>query len=211
MTVCLLALAVSGLGYLFGSFPTGYFAGRLEGIDVRSVGSGNIGATNVLRVLGKQWGYGVFLVDAFKGFAAVRVAFYIAQYFASAREFMVYFGILAAITCVIGHMFPIWLRFKGGKGVATSAGAVFGLMPLAALIVFLVWVVIFELTRYVSVASLVAAAALPVTVALLIHWEKIEGDALLHLSVMLAVLVVWRHRSNFSRLLKGTEQRFSRK
>jgi glycerol-3-phosphate acyltransferase PlsY len=95
--------------------------------------------------------------------------------------------------------------------VATSAGAVFGLMPLAAVIIFLVWVIVFEMTRYVSAASLVAAAALPATVALLIHWEIIEGAGLLYFSTVLAILVVWRHRSNFSRLLKGTEQRFTRK
>jgi len=113
--------------------------------------------------------------------------------------------------CVIGHAFPIWLGFKGGKGVATSAGAIFGLMPIAGVIVFLVWVVVFETTRYVSVASLVAATALPVTVALLMHWKMIEGIELLYLSMILAILVWWRHRSNFSRLLKGTEQPFSRK
>ena len=189
----------------------GYFAGRIAGIDVRSVGSGNIGATNVLRVLGKRWGYAVFFVDAFKGFAAVRLAFFLAEHLTIAHVHATYFAILAAVMCVIGHLYPIWLRFKGGKGVATSAGAIFGLMPLAAIIIFLVWVVIFEITRYVSVASLIAALALPVTVALLIHWEKIEGSGLLYFSMMLTFLVVWRHRSNFSRLLKGTEQRFLRK
>jgi glycerol-3-phosphate acyltransferase PlsY len=108
-------------------------------------------------------------------------------------------------------MFPVWLRFKGGKGVATSAGVVFGLMPLAVVIVFLVWVVAFETTRYVSVASVAAALALPVTVALLMHWEIIEGAGLFYFSAVLAILVAWNHRSNFSRLLKGTEQRFTRK
>ena len=206
-----LALAVCCLGYLLGSFPAGYFAGRIAGIDVRSFGSGNIGATNVLRALGKTWGYTVFFVDAFKGFAAVRIAFFLAERLAFARAHTVYFGILAAVMCVVGHTFPIWLRFKGGKGVATSAGAVFGLMPLVAVIIFLVWVVIFEITRYVSLASVVAALALPVTVALLIHWRIIEGHGLLYSSTVLAILVVWRHRSNFSRLLKGTEQRFTRK
>ena len=206
-----LALAVCCIGYLFGSFPAGYFAGRIAGVDVRSTGSGNIGATNVLRVLGKQWGYAVFFVDAFKGFAAVRIAFFLADHFTFARADAVYFAILAAVMCVVGHAFPIWLRFKGGKGVATSAGAVFGLMWLAAVIIFLVWVVVFQTTRYVSVASLVAASALPVAVALLIHWEIIEGAGLLYFSILLAILVVWRHRSNFSRLLKGTEQRFIRK
>lgn len=206
-----LALVVCCIGYLFGSFPAGYFAGRIAGTDVRSAGSGNIGATNVLRVLGKRWGYAVFFVDAFKGFVAVRVAFYLAEHLTFARTHAVYFAILAAVMGVVGHSFPIWLRFKGGKGVATSAGAVFGLMPLAAVIIFLVWVVVFEITRYVSVASLVAASALPVAVALLLYWKIIEGAGLLYFSTVLAILVVWRHRSNFSRLLKGTEQRFTRK
>jgi acyl phosphate:glycerol-3-phosphate acyltransferase len=209
--VWFLALAVCCLGYLFGSFPAGYFAGRIAGVDVRSLGSGNIGATNVLRVLGKKWGYTVFFVDAFKGFAAVRLAFFLAEHLTLARPYAVYFAMLAAVMCVVGHTFPVWLRFKGGKGVATSAGAVFGLMPLAAVIIFLVWVVVFEITRYVSVASVVAASALPVAVALLMHWQIVDGVALLYSSTVLAILVVWSHRSNFSRLLKGTEQRFTRK
>lgn len=206
-----LALAVCGFGYLLGSFPAGYFAGRIAGVDVRSVGSGNIGATNVLRVLGKRWGYAVFLVDAFKGFAAVRLALFLAEHVSPARTHAAYFGVLAAVMCVVGHTFPIWLRFKGGKGVATSAGAIFGLIPLAAIINFLLWVIVFETTRYVSVASIVASAALPLTVALLLHWKVIEGAPLLYISAVLAVMVVWRHRSNFSRLLQGTEQRFTRK
>ena len=206
-----LALAVCILGYLFGSFPAGYFAGRIAGVDVRSLGSGNIGATNVLRVLGKRWGYTVFFVDAFKGFAAVRVALFLAENAGPTRSYAVYFAILAAVMCVIGHTFPIWLGFKGGKGVATSAGAIFGLMPLAAVIIFLIWVIVFEITRYVSVASLVAASALPVTVAALIYWNVVEGTVLLYFSTVLTLLVLWSHRSNFSRLLNGTEQRFTRK
>ena len=206
-----LALAVCFFGYLFGCFPAGYFAGRMSGVDIRGMGSGNIGATNVLRVLGKRWGYAVFFVDAFKGFAAVRLALFLAEHLAFASSHAVYFGILAGVTCVVGHVFPIWLRFKGGKGVATSAGVVFGLMPLAAVIIFLVWVVVFEITRYVSVASLAASSALPITVALFIHWRMIEGTGLLYFSTVLAILVLWRHRSNFSRLLNGTEQRFTRK
>ena len=206
-----LALAVCFLGYLFGSFPAGYFAGRMAGVDVRSLGSGNIGATNVLRVLGKRWGYAVFFVDAFKGFAAVRITLFLAEHLAATRSHAVSFAILAAVMCVIGHTFPVWLGFKGGKGVATSAGAIFGLMPLAAVIVFLIWVIVFEITRYVSVASLVAASALPVTVAILIYWNVVEGAVLLYFSTVLAILVLWSHRSNFSRLLKGTEQRFTRK
>ena len=206
-----IALVVSSVGYLLGSFPSGYFAGQIVGVDVRSKGSGNIGATNVLRVLGKGWGYTVFFLDAFKGFAAVRFAFFLTEHLPLTRDYAVYFAILGAVMSVFGHTFPLWLGFKGGKGVATSAGAIFGLMPLAAVIVVLVWIIVFEISRYVSMASLVAAMALPVTVGLLIHWKMIESAALLYFSIFLMVLVVWRHRSNFSRLIKGTEQRFVRK
>jgi glycerol-3-phosphate acyltransferase PlsY len=209
--VWLLVLAASLIGYLFGSFPTGYFAGRIAGVDIRATGSGNIGATNVLRILGKTWGYTVFFVDAFKGFAAVGLTRFLTNRLAPGNKYAEYFAILAAVMCVVGHSFPIWLRFKGGKGVATSAGAIFGLMPLAAVTVFLIWVIVFETTRYVSVASIVASSSLPVVVALFIRWKFIEGMGLLYFSMLMSILVVWRHRSNFSRLRSGTEQRFTRK
>jgi glycerol-3-phosphate acyltransferase PlsY len=199
------------VGYLLGSFPAGYFAGRLAGVDVRAVGSGNIGATNVLRVLGKRWGYPVFLIDAFKGFAAVRLAFLFVPYWPGAKPYAEYFAIFAAMMSVAGHSFPVWLRFKGGKGVATSAGAVIGLMPLAVPVVFLVWVIVFETTRYVSLASIIAAIALPIIVSVLARWKFIDTWALIYFSITIMLLVIWRHRSNCSRLLKGTEQRFTRK
>jgi glycerol-3-phosphate acyltransferase PlsY len=199
------------IGYLFGSFPAGYFAGRLAGVDVRRVGSGNIGATNVLRVLGKKWGYPVFAIDALKGFAAVRAAFFLVRYWDGAKPYGEYLAILAAMMAVAGHTFPVWLRFKGGKGVATSAGALIGLMPLAVPLVFLVWVVVFETTRYVSLASIIAAISLPIVAGLLAHWKFVDTAALIYFSLLITLLVLWRHRSNFSRLLKGTEQRFTRK
>jgi glycerol-3-phosphate acyltransferase PlsY len=194
-----------------GSFPAGYFAGRLAGVDIRSVGSGNIGATNVLRVLGKRWGYPVFLIDAFKGFASVRFAFLFATFWPEAKPYAEYLAILAAIMSVAGHSFPVWLRFKGGKGVATSAGAVIGLMPMAVPLVFVVWIVVFETTRYVSLASVMAAVSLPIIVGVLARWKFVDTWALIYFSILLMLLVLWRHRSNFSRLLKGTEQRFPRK
>jgi glycerol-3-phosphate acyltransferase PlsY len=209
--VWVLALAVCFLGYLFGSFPTGYFVGRLTGVDIRAVGSGNIGATNVLRVLGKRWGYTVFFVDAFKGFAVVRLAFFIASRMPDPPTHPEYLGILAAMLSIAGHTFPVWLRFKGGKGVATSAGALFGLMPMVVPFIVLVWIIIFEITRYVSVASIIASLSLPVAVWLSLRWGFLEGPALLYFSIVIAGLVLWRHRSNFSRLRNGTEQRFSRK
>jgi glycerol-3-phosphate acyltransferase PlsY len=115
------------------------------------------------------------------------------------------------MTCVAGHTFPVWLRFKGGKGVATSVGALTGLVPLAVPIVLLIWFVVFQISRYVSLASIIASISLPIVVALLAHWNLVDTRALIYFSMALTLLVLWRHRSNFSRLLNGTEQRFRRK
>ena len=207
----LLALFVAAVAYLFGSIPWGYIAGRLKGIDVRAHGSGNIGATNVLRVLGKPWGFTVFFADAFKGFLAVRAALLLVTRTPGAAEYAEFYAILAAAACVAGHSFPVWLRFKGGKGVATSAGALFGVVPIASVTIFLVWLVVFLTTRYVSLASIIAALALPIVVAVLVHLKFTQGHVLLYFSMVMTALVVWRHRSNISRLLNGTEQRFARK
>ncbi len=202
-----LSLYIVGLSYLLGSIPFGYLAGRIAGLDVRQHGSGNIGATNVLRVLGKSWGYPVFFLDAFKGFLAVRLAITLAGQSPNGSEFVDYYAILAAAFCVAGHSFPVWLNFKGGKGVATSAGALLGVVPIAAISIFLVWVMVFLITRYVSLASILAALALPLVVALL---DRSRGHVLLFFSAAMTALVVWRHRTNISRLLAGTEPRFNR-
>ena len=121
------------------------------------------------------------------------------------------FGVLAAASSVIGHSFPVWLKFRGGKGVATSAGALFGLIPLAALIGIVIWVLVFWFTRYVSVASVVAAATLPLVILIMTRLNQIHGNALFYSSLGLAAVVMWRHRSNFSRLMHGSEPRFTRK
>ena len=205
------ALLTFAIGYLIGSVPFGYIAGRLGRVDIRKHGSGNIGATNVLRVMGKKWGYAVFFADAFKGFVAVRVVVFIVTRMQETAGYSEFYAILAAAACVAGHSFPVWLKFKGGKGVATSAGALFGVVPIAAFTIFLVWVVVYETTRYVSLASIIAASALPVAVAALIWLGQTEGTVLFYFSVAMTLLVVWRHRSNIARLLNGTEPRFARK
>ena len=197
--------------YLFGSIPSGYLAGRLSGVDVRKHGSGNIGATNVLRVLGKPWGFAVFFADVLKGFIAVRLAIYLAGQTTAAAQYIEFYAILAAAACVAGHSFPVWLRFKGGKGVATSAGSLAGVTPIAAFTIFLVWLVVFKVTRYVSLASIVAATALPIVVGILVVMKQTQGTVLIYFSIVMTALVVWRHRSNISRLLNGTEPRFARK
>ena len=205
-----MALGVSLIGYLFGSLPTGHLVGRFFGVDISKHGSGNIGATNVLRVLGRRWGYLVFFIDTLKGFLAVRAAFYLVQSAKTGMEHIEFVGILAAVTCILGHTFPIWLDFKGGKGVATSAGALLGLMPAAIVAIFFLWLIIFQLTRYVSLASIGAAVALPVVVGILILRKFVTDAALLYFSVIIAGVVIWRHRSNLKRLVNGTERRFSR-
>lgn len=203
--------AVALVSYLLGSIPAGYIAGRIAGIDIRHAGSGNIGATNVTRVLGKRYGYPVFIVDFLKGLMAVSMSILIekrAQPVSAPTELL---GIVAAISTVIGHAFPVWLSFKGGKGVATSMGALFGLMPFMALIGIAVWVITFEVTRYVSVASMTAALAVPISILILMPLKQTGGAVLLYFSICLAALVIFRHRSNLSRLVRGTEPRFKRK
>jgi len=197
--------------YLLGSIPFGYLAGRIAGIDIRQAGSGNIGATNVVRVLGKRYGYPVFLLDFFKGLGAVEIAIAFARAARPEWGSPEVYGILAAFASVIGHSFPPWLKFRGGKGVATSAGALFGLMPLAMLIGVAIWIVVFWLTRFVSLASLVTAITLPLVIAILTRLNEGRARALFYSALCIAAVVVWQHRSNLSRLMRGREPRFSRK
>jgi glycerol-3-phosphate acyltransferase PlsY len=137
-------------------------------------------------------------------------AFLIVAYspFSLKRELV---GIVAGIACVLGHTFPIWLRFRGGKGVATSAGVLLGLMPIAVVSVLVVWIVLFKLTRYVSIASVAAALSLPIFVAIYLQFNFLIGASLLPFSLLIAAVVVWRHRSNIERLMRGKEQRFGQK
>ena len=203
--------AVALLSYVLGSVPAGYLAGRIAGIDIRKAGSGNIGATNVTRTLGRRYGYPVFVVDFAKGALAVCVSILLGRQVEPKPTSTEIYGIVAAICCVLGQVFPVWLGFKGGKGVATSAGALFGLMPLAAAIGVGLWVIIFEVTRYVSLASVATAILLPLTVLGLTYARRTDGMALFYFTLCLAAVVIFRHRSNLSRLLRGTEPRFKRK
>lgn len=207
-TSCYLLAIVAG--YLLGSCPNGLLIGRARGVDIRLHGSGNIGATNVLRVVGKKWGYLVFFLDSLKGFLAVRLAYELAAATPPGLH-QEWVGITAAVSCILGHTFSVWLKFRGGKGVATSAGVLLGLMPIAVISVFLVWVILYRVTRYVSLASITAAISLPPFVALYLHLRFLHGSSLLLFSILIATVVVWRHRSNIHNLLHGTEHRFGEK
>src|SRR5207249_4063406 len=134
--------AAALVAYLLGSIPFGFIAGSIAGVDVREHGSGNIGATNTLRVLGKKYGYAVFVADVLKGFLAVRIALWLAHFDPATSYFI---AILAAFFVVVGHSFPVWLRFRGGKGVAAAAGACLGLVPAATFIAVIVWIAVFFL------------------------------------------------------------------
>jgi glycerol-3-phosphate acyltransferase PlsY len=197
--------------YLLGSIPFGYLAGRLVGIDVRKVGSGNVGATNVVRVLGKRYGYPVFALDFLKGFGAVKISMLIAPGAPPEWNSPEIFGILAAVSSVLGHLYPPWLKFKGGKGVATSAGALLALTPVATLIGVAIWIIVFWLTRYVSLASITAAVVLPIVILVVRSHDQSNGKPLVYASAWVAAVVIWRHRSNLSRLFRGAEPRFTRK
>ena len=198
-------LVIIALGaFLLGSIPTGYLVARAKGIDIRQHGSGNIGATNVFRTLGKPLGILVFVLDALKGFAAV----WLASRFGGGSDWPV---IIAAVAAIAGHNYTPWLGFKGGKGIATSAGVLIALMPWAVLAIALVWFAVFFATRYVSLASISAAAALPAAVGALWFYGCGGSAPLLGFSVLIAALAIWRHRSNIERLMAGTEHRFDRK
>lgn len=198
------------LCYLIGSLPSGYLVGKSQGVDIRQHGSGNIGATNVLRVMGKKWGYLVFLGDSLKGFLAVKVGVWLG---ASAAVDITLAGVVAGICCIIGHNYTVWLHFKGGKGIATSIGVLLAIVPVViVLIVLIVWLAVFFIWKYVSLASIFAALSLPVAVLALFPLVA-RGNywVLLSFSLIVAALAVWRHRSNIDRLLQGKENRFGSK
>ncbi|MCB1227388.1 MAG: glycerol-3-phosphate 1-O-acyltransferase PlsY [Verrucomicrobiales bacterium] len=201
--LCLGAL----IGFASGSLPFGYWAGRLRGIDIRQHGSGNIGATNVIRVLGKGIGVPVFILDLCKGLLpCLGVAAWM-QASGVEGEMLSAGRVLTGMMAILGHMFTPWLNFRGGKGVATAAGVLLGIAPWAMLGGLVAWLVFFFLTRYVSLASMMAGVGVVVTMVVRMvqngRWDVVQ----LSFGVILAVLVIVRHRSNISRLIAGTESK----
>lgn len=205
MSALLFSIAV---GYLLGSVPFGLLVARLRGINIREHGSRNIGATNVWRVCGWKFGLPVFLLDALKGAGAVWLGGFLAGKLGGDAAWA---SIAGAMACILGHSFPVWLRFKGGKGVATSLGVFLGLMPLPSLIALLLWLIVFKVSGYVSLASIVAAVALPAAAIAMQFTNWKYGWPVSGFAVVAGVLVILRHRANIARLRAGTENRFGRK
>jgi glycerol-3-phosphate acyltransferase PlsY len=202
----LASLWIAALAYLFGSIPTGYLLVRVfRKQDIRTVGSGNIGATNVLRSGGKGLGAATFLLDALKGYAAVWLAGWLLAPMLPTWPVR-NVEALAALFAVLGHMFPIWLRFRGGKGVATGFGVFLCAAPLAALAAITVFGIVVALSRYVSLASILGAASFPV-----FAWFTVSGPRpafFITVQIVVALLVIVKHSANIRRLISGTEHRF---
>lgn len=221
------------IAFLLGSIPFGLLIAKTKGIDIRQHGSGNIGATNVLRVLGKKYGIPCLLLDALKGFIPVVIALSLIRVggrdSSLALPFLSPFAVnlpgddrfegqfvhvITGLLAILGHNYSPWVGFKGGKGIATSAGVLLGLFPFfGMMLLLLIWAVLFLTTRYVSVASMGAAAALPVlTLWGSWHHGRIQDGTwnkpLFALSLAIAMLAIWKHRANIQRLRDGTENRF---
>ena len=195
------------VAYLLGSIPTGYLVGRAKGVDVRKVGSGNIGATNAFRTLGKTAGILVLLVDALKGYvAASQVPTIVQRLIApsvppdeATRE---YLQIIAGVVVILGHNYTCWLHFKGGKGIATSAGVLAALIPITFAIGLGTWIVVCVATRYVSVASISAALVLPIAT-----WLAHYSLRMIVVAGVMCLLAIYKHKGNIERLMNGTESK----
>jgi len=200
--------------YMAGSIPFGVIIAKAHGVDLRKSGSGNVGATNVGRVLGRKWGYLCFFLDLAKGFAPAMAAVLLVPAGGdgpSGLQQAVWLG--AGVGAILGHVFPVWLRFRGGKGVATALGVVLGIWPYftyAGLVAFGLWIAVTLISRYVSLASVVAAIAF---VPLLALFNRQIGQLwpLATFATAMAALIVVRHRTNIRRLLNGTENKIGQK
>lgn len=209
-----LAAAIS---YFVGAIPFGLIVGRMKGIDPRTQGSGNIGATNLGRLLGGRYFALVFTLDLLKGLIPMLVAAYLVRHQPHTAKLLLLW-VSVGLSAIVGHLFPIYLKFKGGKGVATSAGVVLGLFPYftyPAVVAVVLFLVVFAITRTVSIGSILSAAAFPgvfVLIGAWLHWPVFnEQLPLLVFAVVISTLIIFKHRKNIARILAGTEHSFKKK
>jgi len=200
-------ILVALVAYLLGSIPTGYLVAKAKGIDIRKTGSGNIGATNAMRVLGKPAGIFVLLADMAKGYFAVWITEYVMERFVEANGHLETCLILAGIFAVLGHNYTCWLKFKGGKGIATTAGVYLALAPVPLGIALAAFILAVVLTRYVSVGSIAGAIALPAAVWIMQPHNLFLGIV----TTALGALAIYKHKANIQRLMNGTENRLGKK
>ena len=187
--------------YFIGAIPFGFLIGKAHNIDIRQQGSKNIGATNVLRTLGKRWGYLCFLLDFLKGVGVIFLAL----------NFTPSFLLLSFGLVVLGHIFPVFLKFKGGKGIATCLGSLIVLYPLTFIGLVIIWAGVFFVFGYVSVASIISGLFLPVfSICELLFFQQKSLDIGVVFLFIIPAVIIWRHRSNIARLLKGEEYSFKK-
>ncbi|MHC4949378.1 MAG: glycerol-3-phosphate 1-O-acyltransferase PlsY [Planctomycetota bacterium] len=205
--------------YLLGAVPFGFLIGKAQGKDLRLIGSGNIGATNAGRMLGKKWGGVCFLLDVLKGLIPMLLVPFLVNDHSSSPG-MLLLWLLVGCAAVLGHIFPIYLGFKGGKGAATSLGIVLGLWPyytFCGIAAFAIWGITLLLWRYVSLSSIIAAVSFPVLLLLSIllidneDWSLLRLWPLVITAVLMALLIVVRHRDNIKRLIEGSEEKIGQK
>lgn len=192
------------LAYMLGSIPTAVWISRSQfNIDIRDYGSGNAGATNTFRVLGPKWGTAVMMIDMLKGLLAVKLAlllpYYVQNDFARTN-----FQIGLGLAAVLGHIFPVWAEFRGGKGVATLFGLVLGISPLTALGCIVVFTLVLFLTRFVSLSSILASLAFPIFIIIIFN---VDNEAYRIFAIAVALLVILTHQKNITRLLRGVESK----
>ena len=199
-------------GYFIGSVPFGYIIGRIHHIDIRKEGSGNIGATNVTRVIGPMAGKLCFALDFCKGLLPVLALKLLIARGVIAVSLFDLETVLMIFAVVLGHMFTCFLGFKGGKGIATAVGGVAAIAPLPAAAAFITWLVIFKVSGYVSLGSILAAVSLPIWAVVLsaLKVARFPGWAVVVFFALLAAVAVWTHRSNIKRLREGTENSFKK-
>jgi glycerol-3-phosphate acyltransferase PlsY len=219
------------IAFLLGSIPFGLIIARMKGIDIRQHGSGNIGATNVLRIVGKKYGITCLFLDLLKGLIPTILAISLIRFTGMKNPMALdvlenhagifpmltaqVFQVITGLCAILGHNYSPWVGFKGGKGIATSAGVLIAMMPAAIVILLVVWLLVFLISKYVSLASVIAALTLPV-LTLWGSWfhGKIQDGTwnkpLFIFSIIIAALATWKHRSNFKRIREGTEHRFGK-
>lgn len=197
-------LALIILAYLIGSIPTALWVSQnYFNIDIRDYGSGNAGASNTYRVLGPKWGTFVMIIDMLKGLAAVKLALLLPYY--TGNEFALKnFQIGLGLSAVLGHIFPIWAQFRGGKGVATLFGLVLGISPLTAVCCVGVFLLVLYLTRFISLSSILASLAFPIFILIIFN---VDNEAYRIFAVAVALLVILTHQKNITRLLRGSESK----
>lgn len=223
------------LGFLLGSIPFGLLLGKLKGVDIRDHGSGNIGSTNVFRTLGKKSGITCLILDLLKGFAPVLLAINLARIEDTSFLFSIEFlkslteavpasqqfqvqsiHVLTALAAILGHNYSPWIGFKGGKGIATSGGALLALMPAAVILLVLIFIIVARITKYISVGSIATGVALPLLTLYgsWYHGKIADGTwnkPLFIFSIVAGSLAIWKHRSNIKRLRTGTENKIGQK